>query len=682
MSDQPQPTKYNIAELRKIHPKIGLKWEQEEDERLKKLYTENRTARAGDFDEFVLELTEDFGRAAGGLKARLAMHFTDVPGWDYSRDEFRRQEMDKKAAAAIPESRNDFLRDEYKKYSENKKETYTGFLKRLSQSLGGVEGTFVKHRLEQLVGKLEKYRRDDVNPFARAHKPDPEPEIPKYSFAENPEAMETLKIMGRTAENLFLTGEAGTGKSTLLQYFRLTTQKNVVVLAPTGVAAINVGGQTIHSFCAFGPDITLSKVKKLGSGSGKFQLLQKLQIIIIDEISMVRADLLDCVDKFLRINGPAKDEPFGGIQMVFIGDLYQLPPVDRDFISGDGLFGNYQSPYFFDSRAFKGAKFHHIQLKQMYRQKEQVFIDVLNAVRNNAATQEHLQVLNRRADVAGAKFTFEKFAIYLTPHNHQARKVNNYFLERIAAPVKIYEGLVSGSFEDREPPTDVSLQVKVGAQVMMLNNDQRKRWVNGTMGKVVGIRGNEDNSDNNNYNRDVVQARGLPDDNYSDNVDDIENSRSPLVRGDAPEGQRGWSYAVDDDEDSSSSDSILIELETGETVYVQPHTWEMFQFTLDKHTQKVDSKTTGTFTQYPFKLAWAVTIHKAQGKTFDKVYVDLSTGTFAHGQLYVALSRCRTLEGLYLKRPITQKDIILDNRIVEFLHGLNPTESYYSTVDE
>jgi hypothetical protein len=468
--------------------------------------------------------------------------------------------------------------------------------------------------------------------------------------------------MQNTRENLFLTGEAGTGKSTLLQNFRKTTEKNIVVLAPTGVAALNVQGQTIHSFCAFGPDITLQKVKKLGPSSGKHKLLQQLNTIVIDEISMVRADLLDCVDKFLRINGPAGDLPFGGLQMVFIGDLYQLPPVDRDFGAGDGLIKEYASPYFFDSRAFKSAKFNFVELKTIYRQKEQVFLEVLNAVRNNAATSEHLSVINSRVHEQEDHFTFEKFSIYLTPINRRATEVNNYFLQRIESPVKIYTGLAHGSFRDRELPTDLNLQIKIGAQIMMLNNDQRKRWVNGTMGKIIkirksvadsppfrgGVRGGYEYADVNPF---VIPASS--------------EIRRSLGEGGEPESSIGF---ADDGEDQSNSDVIIVELETGETVEVEPYTWEMFQFVLDKYTQSVDSKTVGTYTQYPFKLAWAVTIHKAQGKTFDKVYIDLSTGTFAHGQLYVALSRCRTLQGITLKRPIYSSDIILDQRIVSFLN--------------
>lgn len=700
VNEQIQTKKFSMEDVRKTHPKAGLKWQVAEDELLKKMYGGFREYGHGNFDVFLGGLIKQFERAGGGLKARLAKYFDDVPGWDYEREKQRSEVLDKQVDAIFTLGHNEILRQEYEKYKESRRETYLGFLKRVSQQVGGAKGEYISHRLAQLVGGIEKYGRDEVNPFGHGRGPSSplrgedarradEGDVLLFDFSLNPEAQNALRIMRETHDNLFLTGEAGTGKSTLLQYFRHATEKNVVVLAPTGVAALNAGGQTIHSFCGFGPDITLNKVKKLGPGSGKFQLLQKLHIVIIDEISMVRADLLDCVDKFLRLNGPLPNLAFGGIQMVFIGDLYQLPPVDKDFIAGDALLEVYQSPYFFDSRAFKQAAFLHVELKQMYRQKDRVFIDVLNAVRNNVATQEHLTILNQRAQTGeakftppqfsennqknflgssagnkagignnstktGAGFTFEKFAIYLTPHNARAGKINNFFLEKLLAPLKTYGGIARGNFADRQPPTDMNLQVKIGAQVMMLNNDFKKRWVNGTMGKVVGI----------------------------------EQKKEMDKAGEAEEGDVSYepelfyeSYGEDQDEESSS-DIIIIELETGQTVYVKPHTWEMFQFVLDKAAQKLDSRTTGTFTQYPFKLAWAVTIHKAQGKTFDKVYVDLSSGTFAHGQLYVALSRCRTLEGLYLKRPIAQSDIILDNRIVEFLRSLNPSETYYSTAEE
>src|SRR3989338_9101842 len=359
---------------------------------------------------------------------------------------------------------------------------------------------------------------------------------------------------------------------------------------------------------------------------------------------MVRADLLDCVDKFLRINGLNSHTPFGGAQMVFIGDLYQLPPVEKDFIPANELLHTYESPYFFDSVAFRTTKFQHIQLRQMYRQQDPVFIDILNAVRNNVATEEHLEILNQRSAEFGQKFAFEQFAIYLTPHNARARKVNNFFLEKISSPLKVYTGSAAGNFEDREPPTDLHLRVKIGAQVMMLNNDAQKRWVNGTMGKVIAIRKNIDLESMPEYEPELEY---VPDD--TEYNFDVQNNG----------------------DDALNSDVIIVKLEIGETVHVLPYTWEMFRFTLNRRTQKIESKSTGTFTQYPFKLAWAVTIHKAQGKTFNKVYIDLSTGTFAHGQLYVALSRCRTLEGIYLKRPVTPADILLDERVVTFLSERN-----------
>jgi len=573
-----KPTTSVMEELRKTFPRAGLKWTEQEDDALKNFYNDHVKNKGEGFESFLNALSPKFGRKPNGIRGRLAKYFPDIPGWDYEGMEER-----------------DRLRAETRKTEKENN---------------------------------EPAKKVDVDSL---HK---EP-APKLDLSGNAEGLEALRMLQETSNNLFLTGEAGTGKSTLLQYFRKTTKKNVAVIAPTGVAALNVEGQTIHSFCAFGPDITLQKVKKLGTWGGKKKLLEKLDTIIIDEISMVRADLLDCVEKFLRLNGPMPSMPFGGIQMVFIGDLYQLPPVERDFGIPGGLFKEYESPYFFDAHCFKNANFEFIELKTIYRQKDQAFKDVLNAVRNNAATQEHFVALNTRAQSEDEEFTFEEFAIYLTPTNNRARQVNNYFLEKINAEIKSYQGYAYGSFENKETPTDLNLQIKVGAQVMMLNNDKEKRWVNGTMGKILAIE---------------------------------KAKKEPMPYGATP-------ASGTLDYQDKANDSIVIELETGETVSVQPHTWEMFQFVLDKSTQTVDSKTTGAFTQYPFKLAWAVTIHKAQGKTFDKVYVDLSTGTFAHGQLYVALSRCRTLEGLYLKRHIQPKDIILDGRIVKFLENFSKTET-------
>ncbi len=637
MEDRTAKTTKNpnwLQEIRKTYPKAFMKWEKEEDERLKKIYQNFLEENSGDFEKFLTDVAPEFGRNINGIRGRLAQFYQDIPGWDYEKEKQRNLQKLEESLAGVKPEHDSVLLEEYKKYAGSKSETFQAFANRVGGKLG-ISRKAVRARLSQLVDGLKIFTRNDLLWQDEAERIRPEPEIPEMDFSQNQELANALRLFEETNQNIFLTGEAGTGKSTLLQYFKYTTKKNVVVLAPTGVAAVNVGGQTIHSFCGFGPDITLSKVKKLAPWGGKKQLLQKLNTIIIDEISMVRADLLDCLDKFLRQNGPTYLMPFGGIQMIFIGDLYQLPPVEKDFSGGQGLISEYNSPYFFDARSFKKANFAFAELKQVYRQKDQVFLEILNAIRNNTASSEHLTILNQRSQTAGVKFTFERFAVYLTTTNARANQVNNFFLDRIKAEEFSFKGSAYGKFEDKTLPNDLLLRVKTGAQVMMLNNDQRKRWVNGTMGKIIGFAktDNEDDDNNNEFN----EGEGL--------LQHVEETMQ------------------------KKKDTIIVELETGETVHVYPHTWEMFQFVLDKDTQKIDAKTVGTYTQYPLKLAWALTIHKAQGKTFDKVCVDLATGTFAHGQLYVALSRCRTLEGLILRQPVQPKDVLLDQRVVNFLSG-------------
>lgn len=610
-----------------VSARAGRRWEQDEHDRLLARYMVFISAEEdiGEWSKFVSQLAKEFGRTNGAIISRLGQYFPDVPGFDYEREKWRLQELNRQVESQIPKDKQAKLKTEYETYKQNRNETYQHFLRRIKASLGIPDSQVVRHFLTQQFGEVVVYRKADLKGEGRRTKKLPLSSPPEFDFSGNPKAVEALELLENTKQSIFLSGEAGTGKSTLLQHFRYSTKKNLVVLAPTGVAALNVEGQTIHSFCGFGPDITLQKVKKLSPWSPKKKLLQNLDMVVIDEISMVRADLLDCVDKFLRINGKDSTAPFGGYQMVFIGDLFQLPPVEKDFVVGDGLVQVYQSPYFFESLAFKSAAFKFLALDRIYRQQDQVFREVLGAVRTNALTTEHLTILNQRTLPKETDIAFEKFAIYLTPTNAKARKINDFFLDRLRTPQQIFTGRVRGSFEDRELPTALELQVKVGAQVMMLNNDTRKRWVNGTMGKIVDIR-NEESSE--------------------DEDEDWEEE----------DGSSGWSGA-----------KVAVELESGERVWVSPHTWEMFKFALDSRTRTVESQSTGSFTQYPFKLAWAVTIHKAQGKTFDKVYVDLASGTFAHGQAYVALSRCRTLQGLHLKRPVAKEDILLDQRVVDFV---------------
>lgn len=421
----------------------------------------------------------------------------------------------------------------------------------------------------------------------------------------NRQFLKALDII-ETGDNVFITGRAGTGKSTLLSYLRANTEKNMVFLAPTGVAAVNIRGQTIHSFFRFKPDVTPDKVKKV-SKTGDSGIYKSLDTIVIDEISMVRADLLDCVDKFLRLNGNSKGLPFGGAQVVFIGDLYQLPPVvtgqERDIFKD-----HYHSQYFFDARVFAGFSMKFVELEKVYRQSDPVFIDLLNAVRNNTADETHLEAINTRV-IADYRSDPSDFSIHLTTTNQMAGDLNIGQLGKIRGRQYTFEGEISGDFGTNSLPTQVTLNLKAGAQVMMLNNDSDGRWVNGTVGKIDSIA------------------------EYGD------------------------------------TSVIIVKLDNNEVVEVSPYTWELFHFKIDEISGKMISESVGSFTQYPLALAWAITIHKSQGKTFDRVIVDIGKGTFAHGQMYVALSRCTSLEGLVLKKPVEKRHIRMDWRVVEFVTG-------------
>lgn len=415
---------------------------------------------------------------------------------------------------------------------------------------------------------------------------------------------QALDLMENTSKSVFITGRAGTGKSTLLSYFRHITKKNVVVLAPTGVAALNVQGQTIHSFFRFKPNITLEEVTRLHFDSDRENIYKKLDALIIDEISMVRADLLDCVDKFLRLNGRRVDKPFGGIQMIFIGDLYQLPPV----VTGaekEAFAGLYETPYFYSARVFDSLDAEFVELEKIYRQHDEEFIHLLNSIRNNSITEDGLNLLNQRY-MPGFEPAPGDFYIYLTTTNALADQINKKELGKLKGRLHIFTGTIQGNFSEEYLPTAVELKVKAGAQIMMLNNDSYGRWINGSVGKIVGI-----------------------------------------------------------SKPRNGEQAILVELADGGTVEVTPFTWEVFRFFVEEG--QLRSEVIGRFKQYPLMLAWAVTIHKSQGKTFHKVIIDIGKGTFAHGQAYVALSRCTTLNGIVLKRPILKKHIWTDYKVVDFL---------------
>jgi ATP-dependent DNA helicase PIF1 len=426
----------------------------------------------------------------------------------------------------------------------------------------------------------------------------------------NPEFTKALDLMENTSKNIFITGKAGTGKSTLLEYFRNTTKKKIVVLAPTGVAALNVKGQTIHSFFKFKPNITIDKIKK-SKKKERDGIYKKLDAIIIDEISMVRADLLDCVDIFLRKNAKPNKKHFGGIQMIFIGDLYQLPPVvtrqEKEFFSK-----NYKGPYFFNANLFQDFNMEFIELEKIYRQKDEVFIEMLNAIRNNTVTEKHLRKLNTRVGVKVGENNKTNFGIHLTTTNDSAEKINQAELVKLKSKIYEYKADIDGEFEKYSYPTLENLYVSIGAQVMMLNNDSLGRWVNGSIGKIIDIR----------YHKEI------------------------------------------------QTDFIIIEFSDGKQEEVLPHTWDVFNFVFNENTNHIDTETAGSFTQYPLKLAWAITIHKSQGKTFDKVIIDVGPTAFAGGQTYVALSRCTSFEGISLIRPIARHHVFVDWRIVKFLTSL------------
>ncbi len=414
----------------------------------------------------------------------------------------------------------------------------------------------------------------------------------------------TLDAIDKKGQNLFVTGRAGTGKSTLLQLLRRTTRKKTVVLAPTGVAALNVKGQTIHSFFHFpGKPLHRKDIRRRKN----HKLYKNIELLIIDEISMVRADLLDNIDYFLRINRDNVIDPFGGVQVVLFGDLFQLPPI----VSSDAeklLFESfYDTPYFFSAKVFgEGFEMETIELRKTYRQESRHFLRLLEAVRLNQIDYDDLEDLNERYQ---PDFETEDFYITLSPRNAVVDQINQQALKKLEHPEITFLATINGNFNPKLFPTEPALKLKKGAQVMFVKNDPKKRFVNGTIGKIIRL-----DSDN---------IRVL--------VSDKDGNRH---------------------------------------IDVEKLEWEIQRYKLDKDDEtKIESETVGTFKQYPLKLAWGITIHKSQGKTFDKVIIDLGRGAFEHGQTYVALSRCRTLEGIILKERIRPRDIMLDERIVDYYAG-------------
>lgn len=419
----------------------------------------------------------------------------------------------------------------------------------------------------------------------------------------NSEFQEALNLLEKSNANLFITGKAGSGKSTLLQLFRNTTRKKMVVLAPTGVAALNVQGQTVHSFFGFpAKPLARNEIRKRKDR----RLYKNLEVLVIDEISMVRADLMDNIDYFLRINRE-NPLPFGGVQVVFFGDVFQLPPV----VSSEEehyLFNSfYDSPFFFSAKVFdrqQGFEMIYFELHKVYRQESRHFLRLLDAIRTNTADYEDMEDLNTRHD---PHFEAGDYYITLSTRNALVDQINLRRLLQLDGVELTFNGKVTGEFDPRQYPVELALRLREGAQVMFVKNDPNKEFVNGTIGKITTLR------------KDKIQV--------------------------SVEDRAGKTNVID----------------------VLPFSWEILKYELnEKDPGKIDSRVVGTFEQYPLRLAWAITIHKSQGKTFDKVIIDLGAGAFEHGQTYVALSRCRTLDGIVLRQKISPRDVMVDERVVEF----------------
>ena len=394
------------------------------------------------------------------------------------------------------------------------------------------------------------------------------------------------------AGHLFVTGRAGTGKSTLLRCLRDLVADEMVIVAPTGLAAVNVGGQTIHSFFGFPPRlIRPDDIRRSRNG----RIMRRLKFLVIDEVSMVRSDIMWAIDQSLRVNRGRPREPFGGVRLAMFGDLHQLPPVIDEAEVASHLESEHGGPFFFSVAALReGVGTALIELTQVFRQKDEALIRVLNRVRDGDADEDDLAVLNERVHPIRTLAEGEPYVI-LTPTNAAARRINMAYLAALPGAAREFQAGLTGDFNESAQPTDATLILKPGAKVMLLRNDSDRRWVNGTIARVARL----------------------------------------------------------------EEDRVWVEVD-GKEHEIERVAWENRRYAYDKAEEKIVETVAGTFRQFPLRLAWALTIHKSQGLTLDKVYIDLGRGTFAHGQAYVALSRCRTMEGLAFARSLRPSDILFD----------------------
>lgn len=437
----------------------------------------------------------------------------------------------------------------------------------------------------------------------------------------NLELQNALQIIQYTHRSLFLTGKAGTGKSTFLRYISQTTKKKHVILAPTGIAAINVGGSTLHSFfkLPFHPLLpndnrySVRNLRKtLKYNSEKIKLIKEVELIIIDEISMVRADIIDFIDKILRVYAQNMRVPFGGKQLLLVGDMYQLEPVLKEEERAL-LQPFYPSKFFFDAHVFREMQLICIELQKVYRQTDPLFISILDHIRTSKTSQTDLSILNQRVGNTSHQ-NHDGLAITLSTRRDSVDYINQQHLQQLPGEPTVFYGIIEGEFPENNLPTPMKLEIKTGAQVLFVKNDRDKRWVNGTLGTVIGM-------------------------------------------GDESDGL------------------IYVRTEQGEDVDVEQDIWSNVRYTYNEKEQKIEEEVIGTFRQFPIRLAWAITIHKSQGLTFNQVNIDLSGGVFAWGQTYVALSRCRSLEGINLEAPIKKENIFISREITSFAKTYNDQRS-------
>ena len=442
---------------------------------------------------------------------------------------------------------------------------------------------------------------------------------------DNHEFQDALNLVKYTRQSLFLTGKAGTGKSTFLRYVTDNVKKKYVVLAPTGIAAINAGGSTLHSFFKLPFHPLLPDDPNLSLQKGRIheffkytkphrKLLEQLELIIIDEISMVRADIIDTVDRILRVYSRNLREPFGGKQLLLVGDAFQLEPVVKSD-EREILARFYPNPYFFSARVFGQIDLVSIELKKVYRQSDPTFISVLDHIRGGTVGAADLQLLNTRYGVTISPTADRERDLYITlaTRRDNVDYINERRLAELPGEPETFRGEIRGDFPESSLPTQLELVLKPGAQIIFIKNDYERRWVNGTIGTVNGF--------------------------------DMDGS------------------------------TLYITTDDGRECDVKRESWRNIRYTYNEEKKQVEEEELGTFTQFPVRLAWAITVHKSQGLTFSRAVIDFTGGVFAGGQTYVALSRCTSLEGIRLKKPVSRADVFVRPEITEFANRFNDRQT-------